>query len=315
MSRPLLKTKLLVAALATAGLITPVLIVSAADAPPAATPSHAAYDVPDPAAQLRASARRFRDNDLAGLAQSLIPPARWEEARSAYELKRSEPISEHDRQEFADKLAELTTPEAIDRFIESLQPKLAEARAQWPGAQLMAFGAMAMAVESPESELTESQREALRSAVPGLQDWIASTDFLNETSLRQALELLADGLRKTGINDLEQLRELPFEDLIERGRSLIDATKQATRLYGLDLDALADSFEVEVLTISAHTATVRSSVLLFGAPVWLDHELVLIDGRWFASDLARGAPLAEPSSPWLEPAEADPAQRTQQGGS
>jgi hypothetical protein len=306
MFRPLLKTKLLTATLVTVAAIAPAVIVNAADAPVIAS-APAGYSAPDPAAQLRASVQRFRHGDLAGLAQSLIPPKHWEEARTAYELKRLEPLPEHARQEFADKLAELTGPEATERFIESLRPKLAEARAQWPGAQLMAFGAMAMAVESPDSELTESQREALRSALPGLQDWMASTDFLSEDTLRQALELLADGLRKTGIDDLEQLRELPFDAVLERSRSLLEAAKQASRLYGLDLDALADSFEVEVLAIDSRNAKVRSSVLLFGAPVWLDHELVLVDGRWYGSEMARRwASVDEPDLKLeLEPSRAD----------
>lgn len=285
MFRPLLKTKLLAAALVTAGAVAPALIVTAADAP--TTPLHVAYSVPDPAAQLRDTARRFRQGDVTALAQSLVPPSRWEEVRLVYEMKRHEPIPDEAREEFAGKLAELTGPDAVDRIMDELAPKMAEARPQWPGAQLMAFGAMAMAVESPESKLTDSQREALRSVIPGLQSWISSTDFLNEDTLRQALELIADGVRKTGIDDLEQIRGLPLEAVLDRGRSVLTAAKDAARLYGLDLDAVADTYQVEVLEMDGETAKVRSSVILFGAPVWTDHELVLVDGRWYGKELVR----------------------------
>jgi hypothetical protein len=233
------------------------------------------------------SARKFRQGDVVGLVQSVVPPSRWEEIRTVYEMKRFEPIPDREREEFAEKLAEITAPGAIDEIMDELSPKMADARAQWPGAQLMAFGAMAMAVESPDSDLTESQREALRSAIPGLQTWISGTDFLNEATLREALELLADGVRKTDVTDLEQIRDMPLEALLDRGRSVLVAGKQAARLYGLDLDAIADTLQVEVLEVSGETAKVRSSVKLFGAPVWADHELVLVEGRWYGKELAR----------------------------
>lgn len=284
----LLKTKLLTLALIAAGAVAPALFVDAAN-PAAARASHAhlAYNVPDPAAQLKDSARRFRQGDLAGLLQSLVPPTRWEEVRTVYELQRFEPIPEKDREEFARKLADFTAPDAVDRIMAELQPKMEQARPQVPGALLMAFGAMQMAANSPESELTPSQREALVSVMPGLQTWMSDTDFLNEKTLRQALTLLSNGVRNTGITDIEQLRDLPLEAALDRGRIVLDAGKQAARLYGIDLDAVADSLRVEVLELDAETATVRSTVTLFGAPVWIDHELVLVDGRWVGKEMAR----------------------------
>ncbi|MCK7593736.1 hypothetical protein [Pseudomarimonas salicorniae] len=281
-----MKIRVLAASLLVAASASAPLQAFAAETP-AARATQAAYSVPDPAAQLGETVRQFRRGDVTALAQSLVPPSRWEELRIAYEYQRQKPISEHDREEFAEKLAELTGPGAIDRIMDDISPKMAEARAQWPGAQLMAFGAMSMAVESPDSDLTESQREALRSAIPGVQSWISATNFLDEATLRQALELLAEGVRKTGVTDLEQIRNMPIEALLDRGRSVLAAGKQAARLYGLDLDAIADSFQVEVLEIDGETARVRSSVRLFGAPVWADHDLVLVDGRWYGKEIAK----------------------------
>lgn len=289
MKRKPLKFRLLSLAILGTALFGPAASVpNVALAATPARPAQAqlAYQVPDPAAQLTEAATLFRRGDVAGLVQSLLPPQRWEEIRLAYELKRQQPIPDREREEFAAKIAELTDPVAIDALMAEAAPKLAEARAQWPGAQLMAFGAMSMAVESPESKLTESQREALRSAVPAVQTWITQTDFLNEDTLRRALELLAGGLQSSGITDLEQIRDLPLEALLDRGRGLLQAGKQAALLYGLDLDAVANSLRVEVLEINGEQATVRSTVTLFGAPLWADHELVLIDGRWYGKQIA-----------------------------
>lgn len=287
MLRMSLKVNLLTLAILSASIYVPSgSAIAAEPASSAPTETRLAYSAPDPAAQLVEAAARFRRGDVAGLVQSMLPPQQWEDVRQAYELKRLQPFSDSERDEFARKLGELTGPGAIDVLMAELEPKLVKARAQWPGAQLMAFGAMSMAIESPDSQLTDSQRDALRSVTPAVQDWVIQTDFLNATTLRRALELLAGGVQATGISDLEQVRGMPFEVLLDQARSVLEAGKQAALLYGLDLDAVADSLQVDVLDIDGDQAKVRSTVTLFGAPVWVDHELVLIDGRWYGKQIA-----------------------------
>lgn len=255
--------------------------LAAAEATAATTPVKVAINTPDPARQVRDVVRLFRASDLAGLAQALVPPSKWEEIRLAWELKQLEPVSEEERAEFAAALDRVTASDAVDRLMIEIEPKLEQARPQVPGALLMAFGAMQMAVASPESELTAEQRAALQSALPGIQQWAGSTDFLDSATLRQALTLMTDAARRVAVSDLEQLRELPIEGLLERAGTVFAAGKQAVRLYGIDLDQVADSLQVEVLAIEGDTARIRTTVTLFDAPVWADHELVLVEGRWY----------------------------------
>lgn len=236
---------------------------------------------PDPAFQLKGLVHQFRVGDVAGLAQALIPPAKWEEVRTAYELQRQEPIDEEERAHFAEQLERLTAPGAVDALMTEIEPKLVEARAQWPGMLLMGMGAAQMAVASPDVDLSGEQREALKRLLPGVQQWAGSTDFLDAATLRQALTLIADAARRTGIRDLDTLRQLPLEGALDRAGTLLLASKDALRLYGLDLDAIADSLQVEVLSNDGRTARVRSSVTVFGAPISAEHDLVLIEGRWY----------------------------------
>ena len=237
--------------------------------------------VPDPAAQLEETARLFRAGDVVALAQALTPPSKWEEIQRKYEEHRLEPTSAHDREEFAEGIAKFTAPDAVDRFMEEIEPKLAEARPQVGGALLMGFGAMQMAVTSPDSELTDEQRAALQSAMPGIQKWASTTDFLNADTMRTALTLLTDAARRTGINDIDQIKAMPLESVLQRAGTVLAAAKQAVRLYGIDLDAVADSLRVDVLEIDGDKARVRTTVTLFDAPVWAEHDLVLVEGRWY----------------------------------
>src|SRR5699024_1173074 len=98
--------------------------------------------VPDPAQQVRETARLLRGNDLAGLVRALVPPAQLQVLRGAYEVKRNEPTTPEDRAEFAEKFGKLTAPDAVDKLMAEIEPKLIEARPQAPGAIMMGLGAL-----------------------------------------------------------------------------------------------------------------------------------------------------------------------------
>ena len=279
-----MKTKLLSLTLLAAALAGPVSTLSAQESNP--RPVHAAsVSAPDPAIEIKHLAQLFRAGDLAGLAQGLVPREQWEKVRAEFEAKRNKPTSDTERERFAREIQRLTAPDAIDKFIAGLEPELTKARAQWPGMLLMASGAMQVAVNSPEAKLTDAQREALRSALPGVQRWMASTDLLSTDMMRRALTVLADAGRRTGITDIDQLKSLPLEGVLERVSPMLTAGKEAARIYGVDLDAVADSLKVDVLERGLDTARVRMTVTLFGAPVWSEHDLVLVDGHWYGKQV------------------------------
>jgi hypothetical protein len=276
-----MKARLLSVSLLAAGLFAAAVPLHAEQARP--TYSAASIAVVDPAAQLEQMARMFRANDVAGLARAMVPPSQWEEMRLAYQRKQLEPISDEERAEFEEKFGRLVAPDAVDELMAEIEPKLEQARPSAPGALLMAFGAAQMALNSPDTELTDDQRAALKSVLPGAQRWASQTDFLDSASMRQALTLLTNAGRNIGISSLDQLKALPLEAVLDRAGTLLAATKQAVRLYGIDLNAVADSLRVELLAIDGDTARVRTTITLFDAPVWADHELVLVDGRWYGS--------------------------------
>lgn len=241
----------------------------------------ASQSAPDPAIEIKQLAQLFRAGDLSGLAQALTPRSRWEAARASFEAQRHKPTSAEDRARFAEKLQRLTAPDAVDQMMAKLEPEMAKARPQLPGMMLMGFGALSVAINSPETELTDEQRQALRSAMPAVQQWAATTDFLSVATARRALTTLTDAVRQTGITDIDQLKALPLEGVLERAGPLLTAAKDAARNYGLDLDAVADSLRVDVLERGQTTARVRTTVTVFGAPVWAEHELVLVEGHWY----------------------------------
>ena len=280
-----MKTRLMSLTLLIGGLIGATAPLQAKESPQAAQRT-ASTTAPDPAQQIEELARLFRAGDLPALARAVVPPTQWERLKLVYELKRMEPISDEDRAEFAEKLARVTAPDAVDSLMVEIEPELEKARPQVPGALLMGFGAMQLAVASPESDLTEDQRAVLQGALPGIQHWASSTDFLSSATMRDALTLLTDAARRAGVQNLDQLMALPLEEVLHRGGTVLAAAKDAVRLYGIDLDAVADSLQVDVLSIDGDTARVRTTITLFDAPVWAEHDLVLVEGRWYGKQAA-----------------------------
>lgn len=272
----------LMAALAGSGAV--VAAPTIASAQRVSTSTTAA--VPDPAAQIHEMARLFRAGDVVGLVHDLVPPSKWEEARLAFEAKQRQPISDEKRAKFQEAIVRFTSASAVDDLMAEIQPRLDEARPQLPGALLMGFAAMQMSISSPDSDLTDEERATLSAAFPSFQSWAISTDFLSPATMRQALILLTDAARRTGITDLDQLRALSPDDLLFRAEPMLSAAKDAARLYGIDLDAIADSLQVEVLGIDGDKASVRTTVTVFNAPLSANQELVLVDGRWYAKGAA-----------------------------
>lgn len=279
-----MKAKLLSLALLTAGVIGPTTLLLTLNASTPAFASSAAT-APDPAHQLQNWARLFRAGNVPAMAQAMVPASKWEQAKLVYELQRLQPTSAEDRAHFTQTIERFVAPDAVERLMTEIEPELEKARPQAPGALLMAFGAMQFAVASPESKLSDEQRATLQAALPGIQTWASGTDFLSSDTMRQALTLLTTAARGTGIRDLDQIKALPLEGVLDRATPMLAAAKQAVRLYGLDLDAIADSLVVETLEQGVDTARVRTTVTVFGAPVWHEHDLVLVEGRWYGKHM------------------------------
>lgn len=238
--------------------------------------------VPDPALQIRDLARILRANDLGGLVNALVPPSQYQRMRQAYELQRLQPITPAERAKFSQGIAKLIDANALDKFMLEIEPKLVEARPKAAGALLIGMGALQVALASEDSELNPEQRDALKSALPGIQKWATETDFLSSISMRQALSLLANAARNTGVRSIDELKMLSFEQALSKAGTMLAASKQALFIYGLDINAIADSLQVQILKQEGQTARVRTTITLFGAPISSEVDLVLLEGSWYS---------------------------------
>lgn len=247
-------------------------------------PMLAASAAADPAQHVRDVVDALRRNDLPALVQAALPPQQYREAVDGWEELRLSPTSEEDRAEFEVALQKWTAADTVDRVMAEIEPKLRERAVQSEGMVLMGLGAMHMAVNSPDSELDEEQRTMLKAALPGIENWVIATDFFDAATLRQALSLLVDAARGTGISSLDQIKMLSFDQALRRAGQMLTAGKQAVKLYGLDLDAIIASTRVELIEREGERARVRATVTAFNAPISTELELSLVEGRWYSSE-------------------------------
>ena len=131
MKRNLLSMSLLLATLAGA---QPVFATQPNVLTSAVAASALNVTAPDPAQNIRDAVRLLRSNDLAGLMVVLMPPAQVQVLRGAYEMKRAEPTTDEDRAQFEEGFAKLMAPDAVNKLMAEIEPKLVEARPQAPGA-------------------------------------------------------------------------------------------------------------------------------------------------------------------------------------
>ena len=99
--------------------------------------------------------------------------------------------------------------------------------------------------------------------------------------MRTALNALAKAARRSGVTSLDDLEQMPFDDVLAAGSVVLVGVKQAVAAFDVNLDAIAASTRVEVLEQSAGRARVQTTIELFGSPVSYQNELVAAEGGWY----------------------------------
>ncbi len=243
-------------------------------------------DRPDEA--ILASARLARQGDIAGLVEHLLPPAEFARIKSEWNDRSSQPeISDEDRTRFAEAMAKLTAPDAVDAIYAEIEPDLkqfdAQYKAQLPGMVAMGQGYLQGLVQQ-SNELSPAEKEQALAAVKSLGEWAQKTPFTDPTLVRKSLETLATTARALDIKTLDEARALDFEHAAPKLGIAFNGLKQLLDGYGLSIDQALDSVTTEVVSNDGTHAKVRVSYSFLGAPLSTHTDMVKIDGRWYGKD-------------------------------
>lgn len=272
-----------------------------------------------PDGAIRHSAELLKAGDIAGLMAHSLPPADFEKAKADWSKDANEsPISDEDRQKFAETMAKLTAPDAETTLFAEIEPQLTAFDAQYqqqvPMYVAMGSGWLQGMVQQ-NKDMTEEAKQQAIAAINALAAWVQKTRFTEPESVKKVLAIASKAARDMNLKTLDEARALSFEQSMDKGRIAFLALKDALAVYGFSLDKTLDSVKPEVLSNDGKTAKVKVNYTLLDAPLAMETELVNVDGRWYgkealeklaearadaASADADAAPAAEVAAPAAE---------------
>lgn len=269
-----------------------------------------------PDGAIRHSAELLKAGDIAGLMAHSLPPADFEKAKADWSKDANEnPVTEEDRQKFAETMAKLTAPDAEKTLFAEIEPQLAAFDAQYQQ-QIPMYVAMGsgwlQGMVQQNKDMTEEAKQQAIAAINALAAWVQKTRFTDPESIKKVLAIASKAARDMNLKTLDEARALSFEQSMDKGRIAFLALKEALAVYGFSLDQTLDSVKPEVLSNDGKTAKVKVAYTLLDAPLAMETELVNLDGRWYGKEaLAKLAEArAEADAPQAEvapAAEAAPA--------
>ena len=272
-----------------------------------------------PDGAIRHSAELLKAGDIAGLMAHSLPPADFDKAKADWSKDANEsPVTDEDRQKFAETMAKLTAPDAEKTLFAEIEPQLAAFDAQYqqqvPMYVAMGSGWLQGMVQQNKDMTEEAKAQAI-AAINALAAWVQKTRFTEPEAVKKVLAIASKAARDMNLKTLDEARALSFEQSMDKGRIAFLALKQALAVYGFSLDQTLDSVKPEVVSNDGKTAKVKVAYTLLDAPLAMEAELVNLDGRWYGKEAleklaearaeeampaAEVAPAAEPAAPAAE---------------
>lgn len=229
-----------------------------------------------------------RSGDIAGLIEHMLPPAEFARVKAEWnDRKNDEEPNEEQRQKFAEMMAKLTAPDAVDTIYAEIEPDIRQFDAQYqkqmPTIVSMGRGYLRGLVQQSQ-ELTASEKEQANSVIEALAQWVEKTRFTDPERVRKALAIISETARQLDLKTLDQARALDFDQSAPKMQIAFDGLKKVLEVYDFSIDQTLDSVNTELVSNEGDKASVKISYTLLGTPLETRSEMVRIDDRWFAQD-------------------------------
>lgn len=239
-----------------------------------------------PDAALMVSVKAFKAGDFNALMQNALPPAEFAKIKSDWN-KDQEPLTDADRQKFAETMGKLTGPDAEQKIYAEIEPQLKAFNEQYdqqiPMYVAMGTGWLQGMVQQNKDMSEESKQQAL-AAINALGAWVTKTRFTDPDKVKQVIAIAVKAARGLNLKSADEARALTYEQGMEKGKAVFAALKDALNVYGFSLDQTLDSIKPEVVSNDGKAAKLKLSYTLLGTPLTGETDMVAIDGRWYGKD-------------------------------
>lgn len=270
----------------------------------------------------RASLGLLRDGRFDLFWQHALPPADFATLRADWPRRNAaqEPITPEDRAKFEAGVKRLTEADAEKKLFADLRPTVVRFDRDYKDQMPLLAGvgqSMALTAIDQAKDLTLSQKRQLREAVNVIAPWTQTVAWGDQAKAKEAIGVLVDTARKANLSTPEALHAMTFEQSMATWSTAWLGFKRLLDVYGLSVDKSFESVSIDTLESNGGSAHVKITYTLLDKPMQTDATMVLLDGRWYDSDLlqrvrddhARLAPPAPPASAPAVPSTAAPPPR------
>ncbi|MGA8276847.1 MAG: hypothetical protein WB784_01430 [Rhodanobacteraceae bacterium] len=217
-----------------------------------------------------------------------MPPADFARLKADWgKQARAKPVSDEDRNKFAETMRKLTAPDAETTIYAEIEPKLKEFDAQYQKQLPMYVGmgrGWLTGMVQQSKDLSDSDKVQALAAINAIADWVQKTRFTDPALVKQALAIVCTTARELDLKTLDQARALDFDQSMQKMHTGFMGLKDLLTVYGFSLDDTLDSIKPTVVSNDGKTAKVNVAYTLLGAPLSADTEMVQINGHWYGKD-------------------------------
>jgi len=219
-----------------------------------------------------------------------LPPADFATMRAewAEHDPNDAPVDPDDEAKFAAGVKRLTDPDAEKKLFADLRPVLVRFDHDYKDQMPLISGvgqSMALTAIEQAKDFTVSQKRQLREAVNVIGPWTQTVPWGDQAKAKSAIAIVVDTARKAHLSTPEAMHAMDFDQSMATWSAAWLGLKQVFEVYGLSLDRSFDSMSVDTLENSGGSAHVKITYTLLDKPIQTDATLVMLDGRWYDSDL------------------------------
>jgi hypothetical protein len=261
----------------------------------------------------RESLSLLRDGKFDLFWRHALPPADFATLRADWPRRNAarDPITADDRAKFENGVKRLTEADAEKKLFGDLRPTVLRFERDYKDQMPLLAGvgqSMALTAIDQAKDFTLSQKRQLREAVNVVAPWTQTVAWGDQAKAKAAIGILVDTARKANLSTPEALHAMTFEQSMATWSTAWLGFKRLLDVYGLSVDKSFESVSIDTLEDNGGSAHVKITYTLLDKPIQTDATLVLLDGRWYDSDLLQRirdehAQLAPPA-----PAASAPAQ-------
>lgn len=239
---------------------------------------------------MRDSLELIREGKFDMFWQHALPPADFAALKADWPRRNvaAEPVNDDDRAKFENGVKRLTEPDAEKKLYADLRPTLVRFDKEYKDQMPLLTGvaqSMALTAIDQTNDLTIPQKRQLREAVNVIAPWAQTVGWGDQGKAKQAIAILVDTARKARLTTPEALHTMDFDQSMAAYSTMWLGFKNLFNVYGLSLDKSFDSVSIDTLENTGGTAHVKITYTILDKPIQTDATLVLLDGRWYDSDL------------------------------